>query len=351
MLISETGQKKHNRAVILTGDENVVDYARFVFWQIAKNEPDRDYDLVFCTPVKGLEAGHPHLPEIRTCEISTTKLEAIPTRPSIPIACHIKVALPEIFRNDYEQIIYLDTDVYLRHGKLSDLFTLASTDKPVSAILDGIQWRDVLYESVRKSWTAMGIQNTRYFNAGVLVYNVEAYCQADIMAGVITYASENRHLFSFTDQDASNGYLRGDWHPLPPEWNWQGSETPFRLIPEFNPHLLHFVGTTKPYLTKTTRFTKQYRNTYVDFFEHVLEKAFVPIDRPANAPQGARKKRMSLQSVVTLINKINPLAYTPLYNYVDVRFMRSNIRKIQAGVQNRTALWPPDARNSGEPET
>ncbi len=350
MLISQTGPARHNRAVILNGDENVVDYARFVFWQIAKNEPERDYDLVFCTPVKGLDARHPHLPEIRNCEVSTKGLEDIPTRPTIPLACHIKVALPEIFRADYKQIVYLDTDVYLRHGKISQLFDLASPDKPVSAVLDGIQWRDRVYEAARRSWTALGIVDTKYFNAGMLVYNVEAYCKADIKSGVVGFAADNGHLFAFTDQDASNGHLKGDWHPLPLEWNWQSSASAFHLIRKYNPKLLHFVGTTKPYISEAPRFSRRFRKSYAAFFNQILQKPFAPIVQPSNTPGKAPKARFTLQKLLVLINKVNPFAYTFLGGMRETITMRRNIDEISRAIRNGTKLWPPDARKRQEPD-
>ncbi len=349
MILSQTGPAKYNRAVVLCGDENVVDYARFVFWQVAKNDPDRAYDLVFCTPVEGLDARHPRLPEIRVCEIDTASLQDMPTRPAIPIANHIKVALPEIFRNDYEQIIYLDTDVYLRHGKLTDLFSLADRDRPVAAILDGIQWHEKLYEFARQSWATLGIDNIRYFNAGVQLFNVEAYCSANIKDRVVEYAADNFQHFNFTDQDALNGVLRGNWHPLPLEWNWQASETQFRLIRKFDPHLLHFVGTSKPYITVKTPYTRRYRNTYVRFSEDILEKPFVPINRPENNVLAIRNQS-PVQRILKGLDLVNPFSYTGLYRYTEVLRTRKSIEKIRAAIRNRTALWPPEARDRGDPD-
>ncbi len=342
MIINQSGPAKHTRAVILNGDENVADFARFIFHQIAANEPERDYDLVFCTPVPGLDPRHENLPEIRVCTIDTAFLDIMPTNRNIPPANHIKIALPELFRQDYEQILYLDTDIFIRHGKMSELMDLAPRGVAVSAVLDGLQWQDRLAKQQLDAWEVLEIGACKYFNAGIQVFDTAAYCEQNILENVLEYTKQNHQHFYFTDQDAFNGYLKGNWAPLPLEWNWQASRLSMQLVREFDPHILHFVGQTKPYLANPLSFTRSYGRYYEEFFEQILQK---PLKRkPRTKARDARHR----PDLLRRINRFNPFFYTPIRNLLALPRHRARLRRVSRAIKNGTALWPPEALQRGE---
>lgn len=351
MLTKQSGPKKYDRAVILCGDQNVVDFARFIFMQIAANEPERDYDLVFCTPDKGVDARHPRLPEIRVCEVNTDSLSDIPTNVRIPVASSIKISLPVLFQQEYKQIIYLDTDVFLRKGRMSDLFAAAHPGRAVSAVLDGLQWQENVGNVWRQSWRAMGIENRKYLNAGVLVFDVASYCQQDIFNHIIEYSSNNKQHFLLHDQDAINGYLNGDWAPLSLKWNWQTNEPASRLIKEFNPNILHFIGASKPYLSVATNGTRKYLAEYAAFYEQVLEKPLIRKTFPKLEKEEIIQNRIRVSSLIRAINRINLFYHTGLRGLGNTIAMRRHLRKIERAIADGNKIWPPSAMRAGEKDT
>ena len=85
----------------------------------------------------------------------------------------ILLGLPEIFAKDYEQIAYLDTDVFLKSGKVSDLLKAADPDFAVSGVVDCTQWHGAPRARQNEYWRAMGLIDLPYLNTGVLVLNVK----------------------------------------------------------------------------------------------------------------------------------------------------------------------------------
>ena len=137
--------------------------------------------------------------------------------PDAARGAYLRLLIPSI-ENEDRWVLYTDCDVMF----LSD----------PSADLAGVRPRllAATFESNRT--------NTRYFNSGAMVLNVEA-----LRAGQAALIdSVRRNLpnwvgFSPNDQGALNYFYRGVWEPLAPEMNWK----PYWGV---NPdaHVIHFHG-------------------------------------------------------------------------------------------------------------
>jgi glycosyltransferase involved in cell wall biosynthesis len=101
-----------------------------------------------------------------------------------------------------------------------------------------------------------------YFNAGVLVLNLERWRAENISQKVFRYLREYRKYLNFEDQEGLNAVLAGDWGMLDPKWNVQSSilsyarwaastfKEEIRAVRNdllHNPHIYHFTGPNKPW--------------------------------------------------------------------------------------------------------
>jgi lipopolysaccharide biosynthesis glycosyltransferase len=101
-----------------------------------------------------------------------------------------------------------------------------------------------------------------YFNAGVMLINLDYWRKNDIGRKIKEFKLQNSDKILGNDGGAINGVLSGFWGRLPPKWNQQsglykrkfrkGNKVNYRLD-EINealryPAIIHYVGERKPWL-------------------------------------------------------------------------------------------------------
>jgi lipopolysaccharide biosynthesis glycosyltransferase len=145
---------------------------------------------------------------------------------------------------DAKRAIYLDADTLV----LTDLRRLWSTPlrgAPVGAVVDGVS------PALRANEGALPgrPEVPRYFNAGVLLIDLERWRAAGVSAAATDYIL--RHPNSpYSDQDALNIALDGAWAELDCRWNCQAHLHfhDLKSYPETErPFILHFVTSGKPW--------------------------------------------------------------------------------------------------------
>lgn len=111
-----------------------------------------------------------------------------------------------------DRILYLDCDIVV-NSDISELFKLNFVDCPIAAV------RDVLYPVKDKHRHNIGLgYNDRYFNAGVLLFNLSMWRQNHYEEKLIEFCKEDNYAY-FADQDALNSVFRNRWLELSPCWN------------------------------------------------------------------------------------------------------------------------------------
>lgn len=356
MIVKETRAADNKKAVIFCCDKNVIRYALFIVSQIKEAEPNHNFDICVATFDESL-LGNELMPrEIRTCLIEETKFLNFSTDRRIPSTAYIKLALPEIFAADYEQIIYLDADVFLRKGKISDLFDDAPLGTAVAGVVDSIQWSAKKNPGRAKYWEKLGITDKKYMNTGVLVFDVAKCNEINLTDGALEKSAEvfrlqisNPDLMFFHDQSAINAFLKGDWRSLPLKWNWQTLATTAPYIDDFEPNILHFIAETKPWLTYPVSYTTDYYAPYHNFFVEVLHEA-----PPSYAHAGFQevspprffdllRNVLSPRKILRSINKSNPFRYTPLRGLLTKYRRKQQLKKLSTAIDNGGPVWPPKA--------
>lgn len=152
--------------------------------------------------------------------------------------------LADLLPLETTRVLYLDSDLLV----LRDLGALweSCLDEVCAAAVpdDGF---DSLLKRQDSHWAGMP-HTQRYFNAGVLLINLDLWRRQRIGERAAQYLAEHP-VSPFADQDALNFVLDGSWTVLTEEWNFQRHlETSVAdMEPELRPAIVHFVTAKKPW--------------------------------------------------------------------------------------------------------
>ncbi|MEC4813806.1 MAG: glycosyltransferase family 8 protein, partial [Scytonema sp. PMC 1069.18] len=162
-----------------------------------------------------------------------------------------------ILPKHFKKAIYLDSDMVVT-GNLAELWDIDIQDNYILAVQDDIQ----LYVSMSdglKNYKELGISpDYKYFNAGLLVINLEKWRAENIGKKVLEHVQKYRGIVR-DDQDGLNAILAGKWGELHPKWNqmpkiydyasWEESPHAKDIYEELihHPGIIHYTNTPKPW--------------------------------------------------------------------------------------------------------
>jgi lipopolysaccharide biosynthesis glycosyltransferase len=169
------------------------------------------------------------------------------------------VVTADLIPETIEQVIYLDVDVIVK-GDLVNLWCLRTPETLLWAVQDS--WTPfVSSPEGLKHYQNLGIpRNAKYFNAGVLLINLDRWRQDNIRQKAIDYVIQFHQSMNMSDQECLNAVLAQQWRELDPCWNqmpqiylfpsWRLSpfeQTAYQSIKQA-PHIIHFAGSAKPWI-------------------------------------------------------------------------------------------------------
>jgi lipopolysaccharide biosynthesis glycosyltransferase len=181
---------------------------------------------------------------LRWLHINLDRFSNLATLPYISNMTFARFLLGDFLPHDVTRVLYLDSDILVL-GDLGPLWTSRLDRNCVGAVPDvGF---DTLANRKDPQWPGMPLVE-RYFNAGVLLINLDIWRQQQIGERAAQYLSQHPDS-PFADQDALNVVLDGMWTILAEEWNFQRHwETDISLMkPELRPTIVHFVTANKPW--------------------------------------------------------------------------------------------------------
>jgi lipopolysaccharide biosynthesis glycosyltransferase len=159
----------------------------------------------------------------------------------ITIETYYRIMIPDLLSNDISKALYLDSDIIVE----SDIDELWNTDitNYYLAAVDEIQFHR---KRSRKLKDLSLPRDSNYFNAGVLLLNLEKWRENEVPKQLIKYIDVNPKKLKFFDQDALNVVLHDKWLPLDPKWNYLVLYCHLKNPLEI-PAIIHFAGTEKPW--------------------------------------------------------------------------------------------------------
>ena len=154
--------------------------------------------------------------QISFLRVPDERLAGLPTKGFTRKATWYRIFLPEM-RPDVDRMIYLDADLLV----LDSLVPLFETDLRgnwIGAVTNVFQWNHVHRPA------ALGLAGTGvYFNAGVLLMDLERMRRDGRTEALLRFGVENAASIEWRDQDALNVVLGERRLPLHPRWNVMNS--------------------------------------------------------------------------------------------------------------------------------
>ena len=253
-----------DKTVLLAADEGYFPYAMFCADTIHKLHPVRDFDI--CIVNAGPLPNHPLVEEIgvRLLDVDMSGIEeALPTGERISVAAYLRFLVVEPLAADYRRILYMDCDTLQLRGNLSELLEADIGNHALAAVRDDAQLRK---DRVTDDMAGLGLGRFKYLNSGLLLMDVARFNAARIGARALDLALEQPEKMLLHDQSALNGVLQGDWAELPLVWNFQFWRKTLYFAVHFQPAILHFITSQKPWSSRHGIFPHWILQRYRDFF-------------------------------------------------------------------------------------
>lgn len=135
-------------------------------------------------------------------QVDETRFASFPTTAKFSMETYFRLIMSELLPEEIDRVLYLDVDVIVR-GKVREFYDTDLKERIAAVCPDG--YNPVLEENKRQLFKREG--DMRYFNAGVMVWNVkmlrETYCFDDFMNA----ADELGFDLQYADQEILNYLL------------------------------------------------------------------------------------------------------------------------------------------------
>lgn len=206
--------------------------------------------------------------------IDETQIRNAPINGHISLATYYRILIPEVLDLKIKKALFLDSDMIVLEN-IEELWEENVDNYPIAATLEHVS---------AEYKTNLGMAHTSaYFNAGVLLMNLEKWRNENRSRRIIEYIKQNYIKLLTWDQDALNIAFENNWKQLPPKWNvghnffkkeslheyFDLSEFEYNQVKK-KPSIIHFSGSLKPWL---------YRSDHPYASEYIKYKKMTPWKR------------------------------------------------------------------------
>ena len=203
----------------------------------------------------------------------------------VSIATYYRLAAPHILPSNVGKILYLDSDIIVRRS-LEDLWNTDIQDYALAAVID--PW-----------WSPGGGPHVevppgaKYFNAGVLLINLDYWRMNNVSENATAFARNNFEKVHYWDQDALNAILVDRWIPVPQIWNAYDFHKGRSVI---DPAIVHFCG-PKPWHWYAEHARWSARYAFIHEYRRCRRKTPWPRYRLEGEPRFSGRLYFSLRSL------------------------------------------------------
>lgn len=295
--VLEPAFTKNNIAVFCSTDDNYLGYCSVLIQSIVENANSQfNYDIIILKEklndisekkLLNIQQKHSNI-SIRTHDVSDLiEKTQYHLCAHFTKATYYRLYAPSIFKN-YKKIVYLDIDTLVLTD-ISKLYEENCDNYLIAATLDyGViaKIQSGRYESLDYFIKELNIKDpiTNYFQAGVLVFNLEKMRQEKTEEQLLQTARDNN--FAYVDQDVLNKVCYKKCKIIDSSWNTPtlaGTRTDImHLLPKTmyekyvedrrNPNIIHYCSYEKPWKNPSSDLAEYFwhyaRKT--PFYEEIL---------------------------------------------------------------------------------
>jgi len=238
---------------------------------------------------------------------------------------YFRLTIPELLTDNISRIIFLDADMIVT-SDLTELWNINIGQKVAGVVADALL-------TPKEYWKTLHLSFKNYFNAGMMLINLEAWRNLDISSQCFNLL-ENKTDWQFNDQDILNVILNKSCCYLDKTWNFQTAEKTI-ASQQFTPKIIHYTGAEKPWHKASIHQYKdlylRYRNksifsnspsiNYLDNHDQLLIKKLSKLPKHSRiAIYGCGHKGRRLALILNEINPTYSIAFfidknSPLKNY------------------------------------
>ncbi|MEA2627199.1 MAG: hypothetical protein QOD06_3244 [Candidatus Binatota bacterium] len=196
--------------------------------------------------------------DVEWVALDRSRLAEMKVTGHVAVATYFRLLLPELLPASLSRVLYLDADVVVE----SDLGPLWDTDLRELALAAA---QDLIVGHVSapnglRNWRELGLgEGAKYFNAGVLLLDLDRWRSERLGERVLDYLRRHRDVVRWWDQDGLNAVLAGRWLELDPRWNLTIQSETLPSVPPCDaatfreaiarPYVTHFLTHVKPWHT------------------------------------------------------------------------------------------------------
>ena len=224
--------------------------------------------------------------KIKIIKVDSEALKDCPMPPlselnHISIATYYRLLISKLLPGNIEKAIYFDCDIVVRQC-LDELWNYDISDFAIGAVYQIADWN---IDAIKRLGYPVSFG---YFNAGVLLINLEYWRDNHIPERLFKYLNLKNEAIVYHDQDALNGFLHDQCLRLPCKWNMltgffrkeiltindsndgkvinNHSDYKNQLLTENDdPAVIHFVAKPKPW---DAGCTHPYKNEYFNYIQY-----------------------------------------------------------------------------------
>jgi lipopolysaccharide biosynthesis glycosyltransferase len=177
--------------------------------------------------------------------IDLHQFDEFPVLEHVSRMTYARLLMPRWLPRSVKRVLYLDVDMLVL-GSIEALLYTPLSKNPVAAVTDLHVDGDLKSRDRARNPGVPCV--AKYFNAGVMLFDLEHCAQQKIFERALAYL-QTHATTPYSDQDALNVACDGLWQHLDGHWNFQGHHTCRidRLPMDRRPAIVHFITSTKPW--------------------------------------------------------------------------------------------------------
>ena len=191
--------------------------------------------------------------EITLIDVKHIDFSKFKTAGHYPKYTYFRLFLADIAPDDVKTALFMDVDLIVS-GSVKELAEIDLTDKYIYTV------REASVDDNVERLVKLGFPVTNYFNAGVMLVNLDLWRKEKLSEKFIHIASEYMDNLDWVDQDILNIAFAGKWNELPRKYN------AVHLIKKLadTPVIVHYASYSKPWYYLDTH---PYNHLYYDYLK------------------------------------------------------------------------------------